>query len=423
MKTLLTNAIIHGETQNLLINNGLIAYLGGAMPPADKVVDLAGKNVIPAMIDPHTHIRDLGQTEKEDWLSASKASLNGGVSMVFDMPNNRPPTINLKNLNLKRQVAKKALVRYKFNIAATSYNLDDVREMLDEDAGDVASLKLFLAGSNSNEYENDQEVIQQIFEIALEYDLPVMVHSEWQECVTKYSQKIKNPTVLDHNFMRNRECAILSTEIILKIAKAVGNKLYIAHTSVAEEIDLIRAYKPTTRVFCEVTPHHLLINDSILAKAGNYGKINPPLRTARDNEAIWQGIFDGTVDTIGSDHAPHRLSEKDMPYLHAPSGFPGLETSLPLLLQEVKQGNLLIDRLVELTSGKTADIFGLEKMGKLAVGFKADLAIFDLSQTATVVANKFETKAKYSPFEGMSVVPIWGTIVNGELRKMNSLLS
>ena len=416
MKTLLINAIIHGKIQNLLIDNGLIAYLGSDRLPADKVIDLSGRNVIPAMIDPHTHIRDLGQTAKEDWLSASKASLKGGVSMVFDMPNNRPPTINLKNLNLKRQVAQKALVRYKFNIAATSYNLEDVRDMLRTDTHDIASLKLFLAGSNSNEFESDEEVIKQIFEMGLEYDLPVMVHSEWQECVTEYSRKVKNPTVLDHNFMRNRECAIKSTEIILKIAKAVGNKLYIAHTSVAEEIDLIRTYKPTTQVFCEVTPHHLLINESVLTQVGNYGKVNPPLRTARDNEAIWKGIFDGTVDTIGSDHAPHRLSEKDMPYLQAPSGFPGLETSLPLLLQEVKLGNLLINRLVELTSTKTADIFGLEKMGKIAVGYKADLAIFDLSKTAVVEAKTFETKAKYSPFEGMRIVPIEGTMVGGVIK-------
>jgi len=416
MKTLFTNATINDKVQNLLINNGLITYLGDDFPNADKVIDLVGKHVIPAMIDPHTHIRDLGQTEKEDWLSASKASLKGGVAMVFDMPNNRPPTINLKNLNLKREVAKKALVRYKFNIAATSYNLDDVREMLEADAHDIASLKLFLAGSNSNEFEDDEEVIKQIFDISLKYDLPVMVHSEWQACVSAFSKKVKNPSVLDHNYMRNRACAILGTETILKIAKEVGNKLYIAHTSVAEEIDLIQSYKPTTNVFCEVTPHHLLINDAILTEVGNYGKVNPPLRTARDNKAIWKGIYDGTVDTIGSDHAPHRLAEKDMPYPQAPSGFPGLETSLPLLLQEVKQGNLLIDRLVALTSTKTSEIFGLEKMGQIEVGYKADLAIFDLNDSDVVVASKFETKAKYSPFEGMPIVPISQTLVDGEIK-------
>lgn len=420
MKILLTNAMINGTLQNLLINKGLIAYLGKGLPPADRVVDLLGKQVIPAMIDPHTHIRDLGQVEKEDWISASKASINGGVSMVFDMPNNRPPTINLKNLNLKREVAKKAMVRYKFNIAATSYNLDDVREMLDADASDISSLKLFLAGSNSNEFESDEEVIKQIFEISLKYDLPVMVHSEWQACVTDFSQKVKNPTVLDHNFMRNRSCAIIGTEIILKIAKAVGNKLYIAHTSVAEEIDLIRSYKPDTNVFCEVTPHHLLINESVLTQVGNYGKVNPPLRTARDNEAIWKGIYDGTVDTVGSDHAPHRLAEKNMPYAQAPSGFPGLDTSLPLLLQEVKTGKLTMDRLVELTSTKTVDIFGLEKMGQIAIGYKADLAIFNLEDSAIVEASKFETKAKYSPFEGMPIVPVSMTVVDGVITNIDA---
>lgn len=413
MSLLLTHAIINGQSQNLLIQDGLIAYSGKEFPNADQTIDMTGKHIIPGMIDPHTHIRDLGQTYKEDWTSASKAAIKGGVTTVFDMPNNRPPTVNLEYLNKKREVAKKSLVHYKFNIAATAENLDGLQEILSTNPDDVASLKLFLAGSNSNEFVNDKEIIKRIFEYSLQYDLPVMIHSEWQACVEKFSRKVKDPTVLDHHFIRNRECAAIGTEVVLKIAQSIGNAIYIAHTSVAEEIDLIRAYKDKVRVYCEVTPHHLLINELILNEVGNYGKVNPPLRTPKDNEALWQAIADGTVDTIGSDHAPHQLEEKNRPYLQAPSGFPGLETSLPLLLQEVKKGNLSVEKLVALTSTHTANIFGLEKVGAIAPGYRADLTVFDLRQSAVIRAQEFETKAKYSPFEGMEVVPIDQVFVSG----------
>ena len=414
MSLLLTHATIHNKQQNLLIHNGLIAYLGNQFPEASHTINLSGKHIIPGMIDPHTHIRDLRQTDKEDWTSASKAAIKGGVTTVFDMPNNRPPTVNLEYLNLKREVAKKSLVHYKFNIAATADNLDGVQEMLASNPQDVASLKLFLAGSNSNEFVNDHDVIKRIFEFSLQYDLPVMIHSEWQACVEEFSRKVSKPTVLDHHYIRNRKCAAIGTEVVLKIAQAIGNKIYIAHTSVAEELDLIRAYKDKVHVFCEITPHHLLINELILKEVGNYGKVNPPLRTPDDNQALWQAIADGTVDTIGSDHAPHRLEEKNKEYAQAPSGFPGLETSLPLLLQEVKKGNLTLERLVQLTSTHAAKIFGLEKTGKIEEGYRADLVVFDLKKSGVVCAQEFETKAKYSPFEGMEIVPIEQVFVQGK---------
>ena len=416
MKTLLTNSIINNKPQNLLIENGLIAYIGTDMPAYDKMIDLQGKTLIPGLIDPHVHVRDLGQTDKEDWLSASQAAIAGGVTTVFDMPNNKPPTVNLKNLNLKRDVARKSMVNYKFNIAVTEHNLEDVKEILDTKPHDVSSLKLFLAGSSANEYVENIETIKRIFDMSLRYDLPVIIHTELQKCIEKFQAKVLNPSVLNHNYIRNRECANRGTELVVDLAREIGNPIYIAHTSTAEEIDIIRKNKDKAKIFCEVTPHHLLLDESILETAGNFGKVNPPIRTKADNLALWQGIADGTVDTIGTDHAPHKIGEKSQAYNQAPSGFPGLETVLPLLLNEVNKGTLSMKKLIELTSKNVSKIFKITNRGELKTGNYADITIVDMDKKWQIQPEQFKTKAKYSPFagfEGMGM-PVM-TFINGEL--------
>ena len=418
---LLKNASINGKIQNLLIKNNIIDYVGTNLPDADIEYDIRGLDVIPGMIDPHVHVRDLKQSEKEDWSSASNAALKGGITTVFDMPNTRPPTVNLQFLNAKREKAKLAKVNYKFNVAATSQNLKELAELLDTKPEDVAALKLFLAGSNSNEFVDDEEDIKQIFDLSLKYNLPVIVHTEWQKCVEEYSAKVQNPTVSDHNFMRNSECSVKGTDLLISLAKEIGNKLYLAHISTAEEIDIIKANKEKCRVFCEVTPHHLLINEEILKTAGNFGKVNPPLRTEKDNKRIMQGIIEGTVDTIGTDHAPHLLSEKLKEYSQAPSGFPGLETALPLLINEVNKGSFDLKKLIEITSFNTAKIFNHINRGQIKEGYFADLTVIDMNKTWKIEAKNFKTKAKYSPYEGMSGKgDVVMTFVNGELRFENN---
>ncbi len=415
MKLLLKNGITPDGIRNLLIENDRIAYIGDEEISADEVIDLTGKHVLPAMIDPHVHVRDLTQAEKEDWTSASNAALKGGIATVFDMPNTLPPTVNSEYLNLKRRAAGKSRVKYKFNLGVTNYNLEEVRKILDRKPPDISALKLFLAGSSANEYVEETEDIKRIFDLSAIYDIPVMIHTEIQKCIEKYALRIKYPGILTHNYIRNRECANIGTELVIRLAKEIGNRIYIVHTSTSEEIQMIRENKNQVQVYCEVTPHHLLLNEQILETVGNYGKVNPPLRTLSDNEALWEGIRDGTVDTIGTDHAPHTLEEKNLPYTEAPSGFPGLETALPLLLNEVRLGKLSMQRLVRLTSKRTAEIFGLDDTGALAEGKKADLVVVDMNRTVEVKPGKFATKARYSPFEGMPVVPVEMTFVDGKL--------
>lgn len=420
MKTLLKNCNINNDILNLLIENDRISYIGKNDCICDREIDIRNQIVIPGIIDPHTHIRDLKQSDKEDWTSASYAALRGGTTMVFDMPNTRPPTVNLEYLNLKREKAKVSKINYMFNIAATSLNIDEVIEILESKPDDVAALKLFMAGSNSNEFVDDPDDLKRIFEIAVNYDLPIITHTELQKCVENYSNQIQNPTVKDHNHMRNRECSIKGTELLISYAKKFGSKLYLAHTSTGDEIDLVKQNKNKCRIYCETSPHHLLINEEILHKAGNFGKVNPPLRTKEDNERIMRGIQEGTVDTIGTDHAPHKIEEKLKPYKEAPSGFPGLETSLPMLLNEVKKGSFDIEKLIELTSYNSSQIFKVKDRGQLKEGFFADITVVDPEKSWKIEAEKFNTKAKYSPYEGMTGKgDVVMTFVNGELKYKN----
>ena len=404
MKILLKNCkLIEGLKDILIDDDKIVEVIPCSQADFDQTIDIKGNLVIPGVIDPHVHVRDLQQAYKEDWKTASMAALAGGVTTIFDMPNTIPATINLENLNIKREAAKKASVNYKFHIGATNFNLKNIEEILGEEPSDIAGIKVFLAGSSSNETVTNEDVLKQIFMIAKKYDKVVVVHTELQEYIDIWKQRLPYDSVLKHNAIRNRQCAIKGTELILKLSEEIGNKIYIAHVSTAEEIEMIKKYKLNNQVFCEVTPHHFLLNESILKKVGNFGKVNPSLRSEKDNQALWDAILDGTVDTIGTDHAPHTIEEKQQEYENAPSGFPGLETCLPLLLNEVNEGNLKLEKLVELTSKNPAKIFNLEKRGEIKIGNYADLTVIDMNKKWKIDASNFYTKAKYSPFDGMEV--------------------
>ena len=251
--------------------------------------------------------------------------------------------------------------------------------------------------------------------IAKKYNKVVVVHTELQEYIDIWKQRLPYDSVLKHNAIRNRQCAIKGTELVLKLSEKIGNKIYIAHVSTFEEIELIKKYKLNNQVYCEITPHHLLLNELILKKVGNLGKVNPSLRSEKDNQALWDAILDDTVDTIGTDHAPHTIEEKQQEYEKAPSGFPGLETGLHLLLNEVNKGKLNLEKLIELTSKNPAEIFQLEKRGEIKVGNFADLTVIGINKNWKITASAFRSKAKYSPFNGMEVKgKVMMNFVNGK---------
>jgi len=402
---------------DVLLENNRISKIAASIEEATPKIDCSNKTLLPGLIDIHTHIRDMKLSQKEDWLSASQAAAAGGITAIFDMPNTKPATFDSNSLQLKREAAKKSIVNYGYNFGVTEYNADEIRK-----AAPVASLKMFMAESSSGYVVEKEETIRKVFEVAREIDKPVIIHSELQSCVEKH-EKMFVPELANHIHIRNRECAINATRLLIKLARETGTRVYLAHISTADEIVMIREAKMDglTNLFCETTPHYVFINEEILEKTGNYGKVNPPIRTAGDNKAIIDGIIDGTVDTIGTDHAPHRLAEKDLAYPEAPSGFPGLETSLGLMMQLVHQGKISLSRLVQLMAGNPAKIFRIKNRGQLKEGYFADLTLLDPDYSWIVEPQKFFTKAKYSPFNGMSLKgKAILTIVNGNVVWQNN---
>ncbi|MBT4575772.1 MAG: amidohydrolase family protein, partial [Candidatus Cloacimonetes bacterium] len=306
-------------------------------------------------------------------------------------------------------------VNYKFHLGATENNLQELHEILKNKPTDVAGIKVFLAGSSSNEVVADEDRLKDIFKLAKMYDKVVLVHTEMQDCLNKWQKIIEDKFIQNHDQLRNRECANKGTELVLRLANEIGNKLYICHISTKEEIELVKKYK-SIKIFCEVTPHHLTLEKSILELIGNFGKVNPPLRSADDNQVLWQAVLDGTIDCIGSDHAPHTIDEKIENYPNAPSGFPGLETTLPILITEFNERKIPIERLVELTSTKPAEIFNFEKRGKIKEGYFADITAINTENEYPIVASLFQSKAKYSPFDGSMVkAGIEAVFVNGKM--------
>ncbi|HPR17217.1 MAG TPA: dihydroorotase family protein [Candidatus Cloacimonadota bacterium] len=402
MKTLLTNCQTPAGIRNILIERKFIAYFGNDFPECDKTIDCTGYIVLPGMIDPHVHVRDLEIAYKETWKTASQAAIAGGVTTIMDMPNTKPATTNQAGLAAKREVAVQSLVNYKFHLGATENNLNELRRILQENPSDIAGIKVFLAGSSSNEVVENPDQLAAIFQLDKEFDKVVLVHSERQSILNKWQRKFPEPTIELHNQIRHKEAAIAGTKLVLELAEKIGNKLYICHVSTKEEIELIRTVKQTNKnIFCEVTPHHLVLNETILEKVGNFGKVNPPLRTKEDNEALLAAIEDGTIDCLGTDHAPHSLDEKQRCYTQAPSGFPGLETAIPMTFWLVKDGHISLERYAQLISGNAAKIFNIEKRGEIEVDNFADLVVIDPRKEGKVEAKNFQTKAKYSPFEGM----------------------
>jgi len=402
LKKLLINCRTSEGIKNILINDELIDYIGTELPAHDELLDCSGLLVLHGMIDPHVHVRDMEQSNKETWETASLTALAGGVTTIMDMPNTIPATTDLKGLNAKKKAAQKAKMNYKFHLGATENNLLELGQILKKDPDDVTGIKVFLAGSSSNEVVADENKIKEIFKLAKKYNKVVLVHTEMQSILNKWQNHISEKAILNHNMIRNREAAVEGTKLVLKLAKEIGNKLYICHVSTTDEIELIRrAKKINNNIFCEVTPHHLILDETILKQVGNFGKVNPPLRTKKDNKALLEAVVDGTIDCLGTDHAPHSVDEKQQDYSKAPSGFPGLETAIAMTYFLVKENYISLKRYSEIISGNAAKIFYIEKRGEIKKGNFADLIVIDPQNEYKIKAEKFQTKAKYSPFERM----------------------
>lgn len=381
----------------------------------EQTVDAEGKlTLLPAPIDPHVHFRVPGGEHKEDWKTGAEAAIAGGITTVFDMPNNIPSTINKERLEIKKRLIDAQLAEAKIPLRYHLYlgaNKDYI-----EDIGKVKSLiigiKIYMGSSTGDLLMDDDKSLERVFQVAALENIIVSVHAEDEKIIQENKIKykdIKDPAV--HSKIRDRKSAVKATKKAIELAEKYGTQLFVLHVSTKDELDLIRKAKGRELlVFAEVTPQHLFLTEKDYEKLGTFAQMNPPLRTEDDVAALWAGINDGTVDCIGTDHAPHTKEEKGKPYGQAPSGMPGLETMLPLLLNAYNEKKISLDKIVSLTRLNIQDIFNLPPNN--------DVVIVDLEKSQEVRNEKLKTKCGWSPFAGWVLKgwPVY-TILKGQVFK------
>lgn len=352
--------------------------------------------LLPALIDPHVHFRTPGAEHKENWETAAQAAIAGGVTTVFDMPNNRPSCITEKRLEEKKalidQQLKKAKIplRYGLYFGADQNHLEEIPKVKEH----IVGLKIYMGSSTGDLLMDNPAALDKAFRIAAENGVLVAVHAEDEELIKcKAALHLKNGAPA-HSIIRNAEVAAKAVVVAIGLARKYGARLYIAHVSTQEELDLVRRAKDEgLAVYAEATPHHLFLNTSAYERWGTRALVNPPLRES--NAALWKGLQDGTVDTVGTDHAPHLLEEKMKPYGQAPSGFPSIELYLPLLLNAHVEGKLTLKQIVRLTREQPREIFKWPD--------NEDVVLVDLKKSRTVDDAHLKTRAKWSPYAGMTL--------------------
>ncbi len=404
MRTFINNATIVNENRIfkgfLLIENDQIAdiqenkvYRGDY----DEVVDASGCFVLPGVIDDHVHFRDPGLTHKADIESESRAAAFGGVTSYLDMPNTIPQTTTLEALEEKySKAAGCSSVNYGFFFGATNDNAH-LFPLLD--AHRVPGIKLFMGSSTGNMLVDRQESLRKIFRDA---PLPVMVHCEDTARINENMRVMKerygdDPPVWTHPLIRDEEACYRSTALAVELAETYHTRLHVAHVSTAKELAL---FGNTDHITAEVVVAHLLFSSDDYQSLGTRIKCNPAVKSIHDRDALRRALTDGRITTIGTDHAPHLLSEKEGGAARAVSGMPMIQFSLVSMLQLVDEGVMTMERLVQLMCHQPASLFGIHKRGYLRKGYKADIVIVAPHQPWTVTADNIQSKCGWSPLEG-----------------------
>ena len=375
-----------------------------------EVVDCAGLHVMAGGIDAHVHFREPGLTHKADMATESLAAIHGGVTSVMDMPNTNPATVTAEALKGKLAIAKeKAHTKTAFHIGATNDNAEAICKMVlegDAEAGitpeDIAGVKVFMGSSTGNMLVDSSNTLGKLFAIK---EKPVLVHCEdeatikanLEKAIEKYGEEIP---FTEHENIRSRMACIKSSIKALELAMKYGTKLVLCHISTKEELNMVQAAKAINpSIIAETSCNYLWFSNEDYSRLGSKVKCNPSVKTPQDREALREGLASGLIDTIGSDHAPHLLSEKDAPYAKAPSGLPSIQQSLPVLLTIAKQEGIPLTRIAAVFSENAAKLYGLDR-GRIATGLKADLVVFDYENEYTVKAEEQYSKCGWTPYEG-----------------------
>ena len=397
---------------DIAVREGRIAAIGSlATVDAAEVFEARGLHVLPGVIDTQVHFREPGNEHKEDLESGSRAAVLGGVTAVFEMPNTYPPTTTRAAIEDKFSRARGRMhCDYAFYVGATPDNVGALG-MLEQMPG-VAGVKAFLGSSTGTLLLNEERDIAAALKAGRRR---MAVHSEDEARLRERKGLAKPGDPRTHPFWRDVETARLSTERVLRLARAAGRRLHVLHVTTEEELPLLANARDFATV--ETTPQHLtLAAPECYERLGTYAQMNPPIREARHREALWRAVSEGLIDVIGSDHAPHTREEKEKIYPDTPSGVPGVQTLVTILLDHVGAGRLSLERFVDLTSAGAARIFGIAGKGRIARGYDADFTIVDTNAKRTIENSWIASKCGWTPFDGMTTTgwPV-ATIIRGEI--------
>ena len=432
------NLLISGATMllpdatkqgDLRITNGIIAEIGdaGSLDNYDDemFVDGTGLHLLPGIIDPQVHFRDPGQPEKEDLGSGSIAAASGGVTSFLDMPNNVPSITTLEGMQGKlATAAAKCITNYGFFIGATEDNVADLQEAVGTRENPIAipgicGIKIFMGVSTGTLLVSDKTALERIF---TETAGLIAVHAEDEDRMAERRKLIEGRTdIAAHAYYRDDITALMATKLSVELAHKTGHRLHILHLTSGIEADYLNDHctLPSMAdgypiITTEVLPQHLTFDETDVDEHGVRLQMNPPIRYAKDREILWQRLVDGTIQCIATDHAPHTLEAKSKGFPEAPSGMPGVETSLPVMLNYVNQGRCSLEDVTRWMSSNVADCYQMIGKGKLEVGYDGDIVLVDMDYRAVVEDKNCWARVGWNPFSGRELTgwPVL-TVVEG----------
>ena len=407
---------------DVFIQNGRILRIAPNLSDkAERVIDAAGLFVIPGALDPHVHFREPGHTHKEDLHTGSMACAAGGVTSFFDMPNNSPSITTPELMAEKKKVAaSKCVVNYNFFIGATPTNAHEM-----DTIKNICGIKVFMGCSTGGLLVDKEEDLEKLFSTGSHI---IAVHAEDNHILHENEKRFSSGTIQfeDHSKIRDARAALTATQRSVRLALKYKRRLHIMHVTSAEEIEFLRAYKDNPLISAEVCVQHLMLSSpDIYKKLGGFAKMNPPIRDAHHAPVLWQGLKDGVLKWVATDHAPHTKEEKSVKvYGDCPSGMPGVETSMALMLDQVNRGSITLEQVVLWMCENPVKHYSVVNKGKVAEGYDADVALVDLNKKKVVRGAEMFTKVKWSPYEGMELQgwPVM-TLVGGQVVFENGIVN